>query len=108
MIYFGPLLRKKAPPPIMHYALNPSGYLMLGRSESIGEFANLFSLVDKNSRIYSKEHHRQYCTSTGSGSCSGKADEKKKVEEHATGGTDIQKEADSIILNRYKSRGTGH
>ena len=54
MIYFGPVLQKKALP-IMHYALNPSGYLMLGRSESIGEFANLFSLVDKNSRIYSKK-----------------------------------------------------
>ena len=54
MIYFGPVLQKKALP-ILHYALNPSGYLMLGRSESIGEFSNLFSLVDKNSRIYSKK-----------------------------------------------------
>ena len=54
MIYFGPVLQKKVLP-ILHYALNPSGYLMLGRSESIGEFANLFSLVDKNSRIYSKK-----------------------------------------------------
>ncbi|HEY6010158.1 MAG TPA: chemotaxis protein CheB, partial [Nitrospirota bacterium] len=53
MIYFGPLLQKKALP-ILHYALNPTGYLMLGKSESIGEFADLYSLVDKNSRIYSK------------------------------------------------------
>jgi len=54
MIYFGPMLQKKALP-ILHYALNRLGYLMLGRSESIGEFANLFTLIDKSSRIYSKK-----------------------------------------------------
>ncbi len=43
MIYFGPMLQKKAVP-VLHYALNPTGYLMLGRSESIGEFFGSFFL----------------------------------------------------------------
>jgi len=105
MIYFGLMLQKKALP-IMHYALNPQGYLMLGRSESIGEFANLFSLVDKNSRIYSKKASSSELHFDGErGPVQKKADVKKKLEEHAAGGTDIQKEADSIILNRYSPAG---
>ena len=105
MIYFGPVLQKKALP-IMHYALNPSGYLMLGRSESIGEFANLFSLVDKNSRIYSKKtSSSELHFDRERGHVQEKADVKKKVEGHAAGGPDIQKEADSIILNRYSPAG---
>jgi two-component system CheB/CheR fusion protein len=105
MIYFGPMLQKKVLP-ILHYALNPSGYLMLGRSESIGEFASLFSLVDKSSRIYSKKTASTLPHFDAErGPVREKADVRKKVEEHAAGGTDIQKEADSIILNRYSPAG---
>jgi two-component system CheB/CheR fusion protein len=105
MIYFGPVLQKKALP-ILHYALNPAGYLMLGRSESIGEFANLFTLVDKNSRIYSKKTALSGLhLDAERGPVRERADVKKKAEDHAAGGTDIQKEADSIILNRYSPPG---
>jgi two-component system CheB/CheR fusion protein len=105
MIYFGPVLQKKALP-ILHYALNPSGYLMLGRSESIGEFANLFSLVDKNSRIYSKKtSSTELHFDADLGPVRERADVKIKREELAAGGPDSQKEADSIILNRYSPAG---
>ncbi len=105
MIYFGPVLQKKVLP-ILHYALNPTGYLMLGRSESIGEFANLFSLVDKKNRIYSKKTSLlELHFDRERAPVREKADMKKTVEEHAAGGTDIQKEADSIILNRYSPAG---
>lgn len=105
MIYFGPMLQKKVLP-ILHYALNPTGYLMLGKSESIGEFANLYSLVDKNSRIYSKKTSSSEMHFNGErGHVREKAAVKKKVEEPAAGGADIQKEADGIILNRYSPSG---
>jgi two-component system CheB/CheR fusion protein len=105
MIYFGPMLQKKALP-ILYYALNPAGYLMLGKSESIGEFSDLFSLVDKNSRIYSKKTSSTTPHFDGErGPARKKPDAKKKVEDHATGVVDIQKEADSIILNRYSPAG---
>ncbi len=54
LIYFEPLLQKKVMP-IFHYALNPSGFLMLGNAESIGEFADLFAIADKTSRIYRRK-----------------------------------------------------
>jgi len=105
MIYFGPMLQKKAFP-ILHYALNPSGYLMLGRSESIGEFSDLFSLIDKSSRIYSKKTAATKLHFDGErGPVREMARVKKKAEDHATGGTDIQREVDSIILNRYSPAG---
>jgi two-component system, chemotaxis family, CheB/CheR fusion protein len=37
---------------VLHFALNPGGYLMLGNSESIDGAGDLFSVVDKEHRIY--------------------------------------------------------
>jgi len=57
MIYLGPVLQKKLLP-IFHYALNPDGLLLLGSSETIGGFSNLFVLADKKEKIYSKKPGR--------------------------------------------------
>ena len=54
IIYFGPAMQKKLFP-IFHYSLNEKGYLFLGTSESVGTYANLFNLVDKKRKIYSKK-----------------------------------------------------
>ena len=54
LIYLGPALQKRAMP-IFHYALNPSGYLMLGPSETVGVFGDMFELVDKRAKIYAKK-----------------------------------------------------
>ncbi len=51
LIYLGPEMQKKCLP-VFHYALNAGGYLMLGPSESIGAFSNLFDLADKRNKIY--------------------------------------------------------
>jgi two-component system CheB/CheR fusion protein len=54
MIYLGAVLQKKVLH-TFHYSLNPGGYLMLGTSETIGSYADLFSLVDKKNKIYLKK-----------------------------------------------------
>ncbi|NPV89889.1 MAG: PAS domain-containing protein [Firmicutes bacterium] len=54
IIYFGQVMQKKLFP-LFHYALKPGGFLFLGSSESIGTYANLFHLVDKRHKIYSKK-----------------------------------------------------
>jgi len=53
LIYIGTDLQKKLIP-LFHYALNPGGYLFLGSSESIGEFGDLFSIVDSRSKLYQR------------------------------------------------------
>jgi two-component system CheB/CheR fusion protein len=54
MIYLGVVLQKKVLH-TFHYALRPAGYLMLGTSETIGSYADLFALVDKKNKIYLKK-----------------------------------------------------
>ncbi|MCB2225465.1 MAG: PAS domain-containing protein [Desulfarculaceae bacterium] len=41
--------------PLFHYALNPDGYLFLGKSESIGHFGDLFETVSKKWRIFRRK-----------------------------------------------------
>ena len=53
LIYFGTELQRQLIP-TFHYALRPNGYLMLGSSETIREFTDLFGLVDRKSKIYLK------------------------------------------------------
>ncbi|MFC1748943.1 chemotaxis protein CheB [Pseudomonadota bacterium] len=54
MIYLGAVLQKKVLQ-IFHYALQPSGFLMLGTSETIGGHAELFRLVDQKGKLYAKK-----------------------------------------------------
>ncbi len=54
MIYMGPVLQKRIIP-MFHYALNSSGILFLGSSETVGNFGELFTSIDKKYRIYSKK-----------------------------------------------------
>ena len=54
LIYFGPLMQKRAIP-TFYYALKPHGYLMLGPSETLGSFEELFTLIDKKNKIYQKK-----------------------------------------------------
>lgn len=53
MIYLGHALQRRVFP-TLHFALNPGGLLMLGSSEAIGEFADLFALLDRKHKIYAK------------------------------------------------------
>ena len=55
LIYLRAQIQKKVLR-ILHYALLPSGYLMLGTSETVGESADLFSIFDRKNKIYSKKN----------------------------------------------------
>jgi two-component system CheB/CheR fusion protein len=54
LIYLEPSLQQKAIP-AFHYALKPEGGLFLGASESIGDFTDLFTPVDKKQKIFSRK-----------------------------------------------------
>jgi two-component system CheB/CheR fusion protein len=54
LIYLGGDLQKKIIP-LFHYALNPCGFLFLGTSETVGEFGDLFSTVDRKLKIYERK-----------------------------------------------------
>jgi two-component system CheB/CheR fusion protein len=52
-IYLGPRLQRKLMS-AFHYALKSNGVLVLGSTESVGGFSELFALIDKRHKIYSK------------------------------------------------------
>ncbi|WOD40050.1 chemotaxis protein CheB [Nodosilinea sp. E11] len=54
LIYFGAALQSKVLP-MFHYGLKPDGFLLLGSSETVGEFSALFSLVDSRYKLYAKQ-----------------------------------------------------
>ncbi|MBB1283535.1 PAS domain S-box protein [Flavisolibacter sp. BT320] len=54
LIYLEPMLQKKIMT-TFHYSLNNSGYLVLGKSETIGTSANLFTQLEKKYKIYAKK-----------------------------------------------------
>ena len=55
LMYLQPAIQKKVLR-ILHYSLRPAGFLMLGHSESVGDSAELFGLIDRGNRIYAAKH----------------------------------------------------
>ena len=53
LIYFGQELQKKLLP-VFHYTLNRDGLLILGKAETVGNFTDRFSPVDKTNRIFAR------------------------------------------------------
>lgn len=51
LIYLESVLQKNLLP-LFHYALKPNRFLILGNSETVGEFTSLFSVMDKDCKIF--------------------------------------------------------
>ena len=58
LIYLGSELQKKLLP-VFHYSLKPDGILFLGSSETIGQSADLYHLLDKKWKIFNRLHSSQ-------------------------------------------------
>ncbi|MBK8479027.1 MAG: PAS domain-containing protein [Opitutaceae bacterium] len=54
LIYLGGELQKKLMP-LFHYALNPGGVLFLGTSETVGEFGDLFPVLDRKTKLFRRK-----------------------------------------------------
>jgi two-component system, chemotaxis family, CheB/CheR fusion protein len=84
-----------------HYALKTTGFLLLGKSESVGDATELFKPVDKDTRLYTKKsesgfprldfaikpHPPSHLTHSAQG--------EPRTE------TDVEKEFDKLLLARY-------
>jgi two-component system CheB/CheR fusion protein len=54
LIYMGGELQKRLIP-LFHYALNPGGFLFQGTSETVGDFGDLFSALDRKAKLYQRK-----------------------------------------------------
>ncbi|MEG4106976.1 chemotaxis protein CheB [Microcoleus sp. S13_C5] len=101
LIYLGPPLQKKLLP-IFHYGLRPAGFLLLGTSETVGDFSELFTLLDKKNKIYTKKllSHWLSMDLTASNYPATILNPLPLVTE-TLNEIDIEKQADRIVLNHY-------
>ncbi|MFC5862814.1 chemotaxis protein CheB [Acidicapsa dinghuensis] len=110
LIYIQPVLQKKIIP-VLHYALKPSGFLVLGSSESVSTFPELFSTVDKKHKIYAKKatasrlHYdfvQSYYPAQSALSIRGQA---LKSQFNDKDELDVQAEADRLVLREHAPAG---
>ncbi|HEY4289818.1 MAG TPA: chemotaxis protein CheB [Puia sp.] len=87
-----------------HYALKPSGYLLLGKSESIGKATELFTSTDKNFKVYAKNAnpnlHFNFASPSGFDTPATTEYQKKMAVEQRLD-PDIDRDAEKILLTRY-------
>ena len=109
LIYFGPVLQKMVIP-IFHFALKPNGFLLLGKSEALGSFMDLFSLVDKRYKIYVQKSLRAPRAAAAlppdhPARALVAASGPEKAGELGVGVPDLLREADRLVLARYAPAG---
>jgi two-component system CheB/CheR fusion protein len=108
MIYLGQSLQKRVIP-TFHYALNPTGFLMIGNTEGLlGAGSDLFDMVEKKQKIYRKKlvaspvafgfsmgqpEHESVAAESPSPSLRSAESLKAPME--------LQREADRLLLTRY-------
>ncbi len=107
MIYLGQALQRRVIP-IFHYALNPTGFLMLGSTEGLlGTGSELFEMTDKKQKIFRKK-----LVSTpvafdlsvgrrGEEAAGANAMAPAKASDTAKIPMELQREADRLLLARY-------
>ena len=104
LIYLGNSLQKKLLP-LFHYGLKATGFLILGPSETVGDFSNLFALVDKKNKIYTRKIAASRLSIDLVASSypleTANPQSQSITSEDAWSDVEIQKEADRIVLNQY-------
>ncbi len=101
LIYLSDSLQKRILP-IFHYSLNPTGFLLLGTSESTGQSSDLFTLIEKKFRIYAKQliATRPTFSFALSSYPTVKVRERQPIQAPVKG-FDLQKKVDQLIANHY-------
>ncbi|MGA9625965.1 MAG: chemotaxis protein CheB, partial [Bryobacteraceae bacterium] len=101
LIYLGSV--QKSIIPLFHYALKPTGFLMLGPSERAGS-GDLFSLVDREHRIYARRETARKPRAFPVPAAAARKPAQPPAPE-VWGGVDVRKEVDRILLSKYSPAG---
>ena len=67
LIYINSDMQKKLIP-LFHYSLVPRGFLFLGTSETVGEFGEIFTTLDRKLKIYQRKEDFVLRSASGPGS----------------------------------------
>lgn len=104
LIYMESYLQKKALT-TFHYALNPKGFLLLGKSETSGTVPDLFAASGKNDKLFTRKDgpgRFMHVTSLNSEQNMSGLNANSQSENKLT---DYQKTADDLVLRKYSPAG---
>ena len=105
LIYMEPYLQKKAIS-TFHYALNDKGFLLLGKSETTGSASDLFTVINKNDKLYMRKSAPTNSLSflpDRIGRTVAQAEKNLRTKEVKK--EDFQKNADDLLLSKYSPAG---
>ena len=110
LIYLEPPTQQKIVP-LLHYALKATGFLVLGSSETVASYRELFEVKDAHHKIFAKKQGTRRLTLGSADGMSapgprGEHDhERNSSRDAAAGEADVQKETDRLLLARYAPPG---
>ena len=100
LIYLGSVLQKRVVE-VFHYALKPDGHLLLGKSESLSAYSNLFTIEDSKHKIFSRS---PFTTPVRLGTAAAKRADAEPIPPTSGPGTpafDLRREAERLLLDQY-------
>ncbi|MGM0934782.1 MAG: chemotaxis protein CheB [Bacteroidota bacterium] len=100
LIYFQPYLQKKALS-TFHYALKPDGYLLLGKSESVGSGSGYFTAASKKDKIFKRKNIPRSIIMSQESKNHVKYDAFQTKNDTPVKRTDFQRTADELLLKKY-------
>jgi two-component system CheB/CheR fusion protein len=108
LIYMGPVQKRILP--VLHYALKPDGFLMLGVSETTRGFTELFRTVDKKHKIFCRKEvarrtHFDYAAGGFPPGSRAATQQPAPVDQGVWNGRELQKKVDLVLLARYSPPG---
>jgi two-component system CheB/CheR fusion protein len=107
LIYLQPTLHARIFA-LFHYALKPSGILLLGNSESVGVASAMFAPLDKKLRIYTRQNtpgRAHYLDFPASRKPTAQTVVSAKDARRPQAGNEVQRAADQVVLGSYAPAG---
>ncbi|MBV8135768.1 MAG: PAS domain S-box protein, partial [Deltaproteobacteria bacterium] len=103
LIYFEPILQRKVLT-FFHYALKKTGVFLLGKSEGLGGFTDLFTVTDRKNKFFSKNPYASIPFETIRNSGKALIPSTKPTKEIPLP-YGLESEADRIVWDRYGHAG---
>ncbi|MDP4251375.1 MAG: chemotaxis protein CheB [Bacteroidota bacterium] len=104
LIYMEPYLQKKALT-AFHYALNPTGFLLLGKSETISSVPDLFTSADKQEKFFVPKGSSGKFIRVQTQPIEQNPHDRNTGPKNGSIHAPFQKTADEIILSKYTPAG---
>ncbi len=103
LIYFEPVIQKRVLS-AFHYALRDTGFLLLGKSETLAGFPDFFSITDRKNKFFTRRPVAPSVTQY-QGAPAYQTLPLQELRREAGPMSDLEREADRVVWDRYAHSG---